>query len=388
MTRLVVIPSDLISDYEAKGTSTWLKDYYNPAGFFDEVYVLSPKEKVARKVYGLIIIPITSDKHYKRELKKIKPFCVRAYGGYWATDYANYNRVGKIPVISSVHDTNNRLMHNSLKFSDYIFTMSQVVSNVLLEQGFADSNFLSVLGNRVDTELFKPVYFDKRDFLETHKLPLKKRIILHVGRKTYEKNIENVIKCMSYLDDDFILVLIGPGDFDKYIKLVKSLNLEKKVFNIGKIENNRLPEIYSISDVMCVPSRWEGFGLVFVEAASCLTKIVTSNIAPMKEYLINDGVMNVLVDDYENPNSLKEAIIKLISKDDKNDNTRRQIIENFDINIVSQKELDFYKKIKYRNISSSLEYKKWYFNCWTRREVFPAVKRILKLPKRVWLKIR
>jgi glycosyltransferase involved in cell wall biosynthesis len=193
---------------------------------------------------------------------------------------------------------------------------------------------------------------------------------------------------MNYLDDDFILVLIGPGDFNKYIELIKSLNLEQKVFNFAKIENNRLPEFYNIADVVCVPSRWEGFGLVFVEAASCLTKIVTSNIAPMKEYLINDGVMNVLVDDYENPNSLKEAIIKLISKGEKNDNTRRQIIEIYDVNKVSQKEIDFYKKIKYRNIRSRLEYKKWYFDFWAKKEVYPVLRRILKLPKRVWLRIR
>ena len=42
MNKLVVIPSDLISDYEAKGTSTWLEEYYNPKGFFDEFDVLCP----------------------------------------------------------------------------------------------------------------------------------------------------------------------------------------------------------------------------------------------------------------------------------------------------------------------------------------------------------
>jgi len=43
--RLVVIPSDPLQQYVDKGRGNLLEDYYNPLKFFDEVYVLSPKEK-------------------------------------------------------------------------------------------------------------------------------------------------------------------------------------------------------------------------------------------------------------------------------------------------------------------------------------------------------
>ena len=58
---------------------------------------------------------------------------------------------------------------------------------------------------------------------------------------------------------------------------------------------------------MCVPSRWEGFGIVFIEALACESIVVTSDIAPMNEY-IKHGRNGLLVKDYENPKALAEMI--------------------------------------------------------------------------------
>ncbi len=384
--KLVVIPSDPISAYEAKGTSSWLKDYYNPNSFFEEVYVLSPLEKEYRKVYGLNIIPIKSDKHFKKELQRISPLCVRAYGGYWATDYANYNRVVGIPVVSSVHDTNPQLIHDSLKFSDFIFVMSNVIENILLDNHLAKKKYIGILGNRVNTALFSQKKTNN-SILSNYGIHLNKKIILHVGRKTHQKNIDNVLKSLLYLNNDFILVLIGKGEFDEYSMLIKNLELDDRVFNIEKIENNELLLFYNLANVLCAPSRWEGFGLVFAEAASCLTKIVTSNIAPMNEYLINDGVMNVLIDDYENPKSIAHSILEIDNSFSINNNTRDIITKRFDEKIVSQKEVDFYKKVIYNNKTKEIDYKIWYFKRWLKYVLLPQIIKIKKLPKRLWKKI-
>ncbi|MEC3907333.1 glycosyltransferase family 4 protein [Tamlana sp. 2201CG12-4] len=385
--KLVVIPSDLISDYESKGTSSWLRNYYNPMGFFDKVYVLSPIEKEFDEKYGLKIVPVISNRDFRNKLKKINPICVRAYGGYWATDYANYNRVTNIPVVSSVHDTNLKLMYESLKYSDFILSMSQVVSNVLLENDLAKKEHISVLGNRVDTSLFKKMNIDK-SILSSYEIPLDKRIILHVGRKSVEKNIENVIKTLNYLEDEFILLLLGAGDFKPYEKQIEELDLKERVFNIEKIENNKLPLFYNIAEVLCVPSRWEGFGLVFVEAASCLTKIVTSNKAPMSDYLVNDGVMNTLINDYETPRVIAKAVLNLVNNKSQNSHTRNVIVEKFDQKVISNREIDFYKTIVYRNIRKRADYRKWYVKRWCKLELLPVLRKIKKLPKRLWLKVR
>ncbi len=381
-TKLVVIPSDPIQAYEEKGTSSWLEEYYNPNSFFDEVYVLSPLEKESREIYGLKIIPIKSDRHYRRILKKIKPLCVRAYGGYWATTYANYNRVENIPVVSSIHDTNVNLLHESLKFSDEIFTMSNVLNEVLVKE--LNIKSAKILGNRVDTRKFNKLKKLNTSLVEQFK---NKKVILHVGRKSFEKNIETVVKSLAFLEDDYVLVLIGKGDVQPYLDIAKVHNVEDRLQVIEKVENEVLVSWYNIAKVLCVPSRWEGFGLVFAEAASCKTKIVTSNIAPMNEYLLNDKVMNILVDKYEDPEMIAYAILELDNSNLTNDDTRNLIIKNFDKKIVAQREVNYYKRVRYQKKNKNIDYKIWYIKYYYNKDFIHKIRRVIKLPKRIWKKL-
>ncbi len=379
--KIVIIPTDPIYAYEAKGTSSWLEEYYNPELYFDEVYVLSPKEKEDREIYGLKIKVIKSNKHFRRLLKQINPLCVRAYGGYWATDYANYNRVGRIPVVSSVHDTNVKLLHESLKFSDAIFTMSNVINDILAKE--LNIKNAKILGNRVNTTKFNTLERLKNPLVEEFK---NNKVILHVGRKSFEKNIETVVKSLAFLERNYLLVLIGRGATKAYVELAKKHKVNDRLLIIEKVENQELVKWYNIATVLCVPSRWEGFGLVFVEAASCKTKIVTSNIAPMNEYLLNDGVMNILVDDYENPKKIADSILELSNNSQLNDNTRNLIIKKFDKKIIAKREVDFYNNIVY-SFNNNLRYKTWCFKYLINSDFVPEIRKISKLPKRIWKKL-
>lgn len=384
MKKLVVIPSDRISEYEAKGTSSWLKDYYNPTGFFDEVYVLSPIEKEYDQKFGLKIIPVNSTKDYKNKLREINPICVRAYGGYWATDYAVFNKIKGIPVVSSVHDKNDALIYNSLKFSDYIISMSSVIKNILLKRKLGTNNNIEILGNRVDSQIFKPIKNSEDSIKEIRKGFPNGKMILHVGRKTHEKNIENVIKSLNFLSEDYFLVQIGKGDFSKYKDLIDNENLNKRVFEIQTIENHELPLWYNAADVVCVPSRSEGFGIVFIEAAACMSKIVTSDIAPMNEFLENDLEMNFLVKNYESPKKISEAIFLACKKNITNKTTLESIIKKYDKTIVDKKEADIYLKMSNLKMSFSLKYFIWKIKNDFNTYLIPQ---LVKLPKRVWKKI-
>jgi hypothetical protein len=103
--RLVVVPSDPISTYEEKGRGSVLRDYYNPRGWFEEVVALSPLEQGERHAHGLRIVG-TSERDFPRRLAEIRPDLVRAYGGYWAADLCCRERLGGVPVVVSVHDSN------------------------------------------------------------------------------------------------------------------------------------------------------------------------------------------------------------------------------------------------------------------------------------------
>ena len=69
MIRLAVIPSDPIEEYLQGGYSReWLKAYYNPCGYFDEVYLLSNLEKDHPDLLGMKVIH-TPNKLFKKRIK-------------------------------------------------------------------------------------------------------------------------------------------------------------------------------------------------------------------------------------------------------------------------------------------------------------------------------
>lgn len=384
MKKLVVIPSDPIHAYEAKGTSGWLKEYYNPTGFFDEVYVLSPIEKIKEEKYGLKIIPVNNDKEYRAKLRNINPVCVRAYGGYWATDYAVFNKLKGIPVVSSVHDTNKELIHRSLKYSDYIISMSYVIKEILLTSNLGKENSIKILGNRVNTDDFTEIKKTDPNIQKIRNQFPNGKMILHVGRKTFQKNIENVITSLKFLPDDFFLVQIGKGNFSEYHEIIIKEGLDKRVFEYQSIENKELRYWYNSADVICIPSRWEGFGVVFIEAGACMSKIVTANLAPMNELLVNDLEMNFLVDKYEDPESISKYILEACTTKLSNSNTRDNIIQKFDKNIIDANEASIYSEMYLRTADFPVSYYFWKFKFYLQKRIYPKYKNI---PKRIWRKI-
>ena len=283
MKKLVVIPSDSLKALIHAGWSyEQLSEYYNPEDFFDEVYCLFPYEE--NKIVGKINYIKAEPEQFKKIIKQIKPDVIRGYGGRWASIYANANRVENIPIIISVHDVNPLLIDSSLRWADRVVCMSKAVKEAVMKITHMDENIISILPNRIDVQKFSK----KED--ESFKKYLIKRygegkFILHVGRKAEQKNLDTVIKSMQYLPKEYKAVFLGAGDSESYRILAKKLNVENRCFFEDSVSSDKLPYYYSWCDCMCTPSRWEGFGFVFIEAAACECAIVTSDIAPMNEYL-------------------------------------------------------------------------------------------------------
>lgn len=343
MRRLAVIPSDPIKAYKDKGIASWLEDYYNPLHFFNEVYLLSPLEKEERYEFGMNIIP-TKPKQLKSRIRELNIDVIRAYGGYWACDMACKNKVNGVPVVVSVHDTNTALLHNSIKKADIVFCMSNAVKKVVLTK-FKKPDRVWMLQNRVNFNTMHPYPKDKLKDLDS-KYPFKYKI-LHIGRKTKQKNLDTLIKALKIVGDEYCIIAIGRGNTDEYIKLAKKQGVMERCYFINSIPNEELSYYYSWVDCMCVPSRWEGFGVVFIEALACETIIITSDIAPMNEY-IEHTKNGLLVKDYENPKALAETI--MVTCSDKHlrefikKNTRKSV-KRFEKGRIDKLEAGYYKKI-------------------------------------------
>lgn len=342
MKRLVVVPSDPISDYEKAGYD-WLERYFNPGRMFDEVYALSPLEQGERKAHGMTIRGVKGSE-FKVLLGEIRPQVVRAYGGYWPSDYVARNRLVDIPVVVSAHDNRFDRVHESLRFADMVLCTSEVVRREVLAKG-VDAKRTKILPNRIDPKVFRPVTDRSRLAEISEKFP-PGRHILHVGRKDAQKNLDTVIRTLALLPADYSCIFIGRGDREPYVALAKQAGVADRCFWIESVKNSELPLWYSWCDCMCTPSRWEGFGIVFIEAAACGAPIVTSDAAPMNEYLRHDQSA-CLVRDYENPAAMAAAVRKVCEDAIYRDQISAGAIaasRPFELDRVDHEEMSFYRE--------------------------------------------
>ena len=379
---LTVIPSDPIIAYKRKGTVSWLEEYYNPLSFFDEVYLLSPLEKEERHELGMNIIP-TKPKQLKKRIIELNINVVRAYGGYWACDMACNNKVNGVPVVVSVHNTNPEILYNSIKKADVVFCMSKAVKKLVLTK-FKHSDRVWILPNRVNFNVMRPYPDD--EFVDLNKkYPFKYRI-LHVGRKTKQKNLDTLINALKILGDEYCILAIGMGDNEQYVELAEDLGIAEQCYFIESINNEELGCYYSWADCMCTPSRWEGFGVVFIEALACEAIVVTSDIAPMNEY-IEHMKNGLLVKDYENPQALAE-VIKVACNDkqlrEAIKRNARKSVERFEKSRIDKHEVNYYKQVLAMVQNNEFVVPFWEKMLWK----FDKVKTIKKIPRKSisWIK--
>ena len=131
--------------------------------------------------------------------------------------------------------------------------------------------------------------------LERHE-PDKLRV-LAIGRLTYYKGFEYLIRAIAELDN-VELHIVGTGDLEKHlIKLAKKLHAGAKVTFLGKLSDRDLADRYQACDCLCLPSieRTEAFGVVLLEAMSHGKATVVSNVEGSgMGWVVEDGITGLL----------------------------------------------------------------------------------------------
>ncbi len=174
----------------------------------------------------------------------------------------------------------------------------------------------------VDLSLFHPMdYHESRRELGWS---IKERVVIYVGRIDPIKGIDTLIDTMPLVQEpELHYVLIG-GDLDddgnpvgplKEIEArVAGLGMSRRCRFLGAQPQNMLPLYYSAADVVAVPSRYESFGLVAVEAMATGTPVIASSVGGLT-FTVEDGRNGLLVP-YGNPRALAKAIDRLLEDDD------------------------------------------------------------------------
>lgn len=142
--------------------------------------------------------------------------------------------------------------------------------------------------------------------------------ILYIGGFSLRKNALGLIKVFSRVYRDLNLpykLLIGGSLKDEGSKLsafVKENKMEDKIIFAGYIEDDVLPILYNACEAFVYPSFYEGFGLPPLEAMSCKTPVITSNLTSIPEVT---GDNAILINPYR-LDELEKALVTLLNDED------------------------------------------------------------------------
>lgn len=212
----------------------------------------------------------------------------------------------------------NSTIQKALHHADLILAVSHYTRNRLLNEQNLKPEKVVVLPNTFDAQKFnigpKPEYL-----LARYQLNSNQPIILTVARldqteqyKGYDKILEALPKIKEKLPN-IHYILVGKGDDTARVQeLIKSLNLQADVTLTGFIPDSELADHYNLCDLFAMPSKGEGFGIVYLEALACGKPIVGGNQDGAID-AICQGKLGLLVDP-DNINQMADLFIKTLQR--------------------------------------------------------------------------
>ncbi len=102
------------------------------------------------------------------------------------------------------------------------------------------------------------------------------KVVLFVGRFEAEKGIGDLVRASRNIDATFVAVGSGP---------LKKILLANGIKVLGKVPHDKMPEVYSSADVLVLPSSYEGFPTVVLEALACGVPVVSYDVGDVSEVL-------------------------------------------------------------------------------------------------------
>ena len=112
---------------------------------------------------------------------------------------------------------------------------------------------------------------------------------------------------------DLRYLLVGAGpDRARIEKLTVDLGVREAVVFAGAVPDNQLSEHYGLCDVFAMPSKAEGFGIVYLEALACGKPVIAGNRDGSSDAL-DDGDLGLLVDP-DDPEEIAGEIVRVLQK--------------------------------------------------------------------------
>ncbi|MEP6927218.1 MAG: N-acetyl-alpha-D-glucosaminyl L-malate synthase BshA [Ginsengibacter sp.] len=259
----------------------------------------------------------------------------------------------QIPVITTLHGTDITLVGRDKTYSPVVtFSMNESDAITAVSKNLRDETFrnfkiekdIEVIYNFVDVKRFnrKPIIAFKQVIA-----PNNERILLHASNFRKVKRVGDVVKIFAEVNKEIPskLLFVGDGPERTHIEgLCRENEAHNDIRFLGRQE--QMEDILAISDLFLLPSEYESFGLVALEAMAAGVPVISTNAGGLPEININ-GVTGFL-SDVGDVNNMSRNIISIFQDNKAFEEMKKHAIEQaqkFDIDTIVPEYEKLYKKV-------------------------------------------
>lgn len=307
-----------------------------------------------RLIYQNFILP--------QKIKKINPDIM-----FFPTYTRCINSLNGVKVVSNIHDLQykyypeyfsltKKLIFNifyptSIKKSDYLISISNSVKN----------DIINFFGNKYKDKIktiHNPIDFDKisksEDVNPLNNIDVeKKNYLLSVASLLPHKNIKTLVKAFNYYNENnnnnnnLKLILVGLKDksTNKITKLIKELELQKKIIIPGYVSNETLASLYSNALIFISSSKFEGFGMPPIEAMYNNIPVITTRCASLPEVTLEEAYYYDPPDDYKKLANKINEVINEYPSDEKLNEIADKVYKNYNLKKIAQEYINFFEEV-------------------------------------------
>lgn len=242
------------------------------------------------------------------------------------------------------------MAYESRQYSDGHFTGVIAVSDQVaaeIAEHFSYHGAITVIPNGINLQEFSSTNKEvlRRAVRERLALGPDDFVVLFVGNEFRRKGLETVLRSLSLAPGSPHLIVVGGDDPQPYLRLARSLGVGEHVRFVGR--SSEVFGYFAASDVLVLPTQYEPFGLVVVEALASGLPVIVSSVCGITSYL-RDGLDALLL-----PNPCDTALLAhLTGAVQTQPALARQLSQNglkaatqFDWERVVERTLDFYQLI-------------------------------------------
>ena len=202
-------------------------------------------------------------------------------------------RFPEIAIVDILHNEYNEHVDWFSVAAEYSFHLDRraVISehwkSVLVENHHEAANKVTVLKNSVDTEKFDPRLFDRGVERKNLNIPQNAIVVGFIGRLCDQKNPHVFVELANQLKGDSRYYFLMAGNGELKDEVSDQLTTSANTLMLGYTED--VPRTLSVVDVLICPSKFEGFPLIGLEAASMGVSVIASDVEGFRDQIINGG---------------------------------------------------------------------------------------------------